>query len=131
MQSRGAGRCRRRIPGPSPRRACASRKLGSARGALGCAHASRVTCRVTQAVLSVRSAAADLLHHHSRLVAGHVACCVLISCAFSCCAAPVLGCAMQCPNEFVVGYGLDFNECYRCLPYVAALKEEAYAGSGH
>lgn len=37
----------------------------------------------------------------------------------------------QCPNEFVVGYGLDYNECFRCLPYVAALKEEAYAGSGH
>eukprot|EP00879_Flechtneria_rotunda_P007202 GHRR01007557.1.p1 GENE.GHRR01007557.1~~GHRR01007557.1.p1 ORF type:complete len:248 (+),score=57.76 GHRR01007557.1:271-1014(+) len=37
----------------------------------------------------------------------------------------------ECPNEFVVGYGLDFNERYRCLPYVAALKEEAYTGSGH
>eukprot|EP00878_Enallax_costatus_P003975 GHUV01004197.1.p1 GENE.GHUV01004197.1~~GHUV01004197.1.p1 ORF type:complete len:237 (+),score=40.79 GHUV01004197.1:238-948(+) len=37
----------------------------------------------------------------------------------------------ECPNEFVVGYGLDFNERFRCLPYVAALKEEAYAGSGH
>jgi hypoxanthine-guanine phosphoribosyltransferase len=34
----------------------------------------------------------------------------------------------QCPNEFVVGYGLDYGERYRCLPYVAALKEEAYAG---
>jgi hypoxanthine phosphoribosyltransferase len=39
--------------------------------------------------------------------------------------------AVQCPDEFVVGYGLDYNECYRCLPYVAALKEEAYAGSEH
>jgi hypothetical protein len=38
---------------------------------------------------------------------------------------------LQCPDEFVVGYGLDFNESYRCLPYVAALKEEAYANSGH
>ncbi|KAF8056839.1 hpt [Scenedesmus sp. PABB004] len=33
----------------------------------------------------------------------------------------------DCPNEFVVGYGLDFNERFRCLPYVAALKEEAYS----
>jgi len=40
-------------------------------------------------------------------------------------------CGWECPNEFVVGYGLDFNERFRCLPYVAALKEEAYAGSGH
>lgn len=34
----------------------------------------------------------------------------------------------ECPDEFVVGYGLDFNERYRCLPYLAALREEAYAG---
>ena len=30
------------------------------------------------------------------------------------------------PNEFVVGYGLDFNERYRNLPYVGILKPEAY-----
>ena len=30
------------------------------------------------------------------------------------------------PNEFVVGYGLDFNENYRNLPYVGVLKPEAY-----
>lgn len=30
------------------------------------------------------------------------------------------------PNEFVVGYGLDFNEYYRNLPYVGILKPEAY-----
>ena len=31
------------------------------------------------------------------------------------------------PNEFVVGYGLDYNENYRNLPYVGVLKEEVYA----
>lgn len=30
------------------------------------------------------------------------------------------------PNEFVVGYGLDFNEYYRNLPFVGVLKPEAY-----
>ena len=29
-------------------------------------------------------------------------------------------------NEFIVGYGLDFNERYRNLPYVGVLKPEAY-----
>lgn len=28
----------------------------------------------------------------------------------------------QIPNEFVVGYGLDYNEQYRNLPYVGVLK---------
>ncbi len=31
------------------------------------------------------------------------------------------------PNAFVVGYGLDYDEKYRNLPYVGILKPEAYA----
>ena len=30
------------------------------------------------------------------------------------------------PNAFVVGYGLDYNEKYRNLPYVGILKPEVY-----
>ena len=33
---------------------------------------------------------------------------------------------MQVPDEFVVGYGLDYNEYYRNLPFVGVLKPEAY-----
>jgi hypoxanthine phosphoribosyltransferase len=31
----------------------------------------------------------------------------------------------EIPNEFVIGYGLDFDERYRNLPYVAVLDPEA------
>ena len=31
------------------------------------------------------------------------------------------------PNEFVVGYGLDYNEIYRNLPFIGVLKVELYA----
>lgn len=30
------------------------------------------------------------------------------------------------PNEFVVGYGLDYNQLYRNLPYIGVLKPEVY-----
>ena len=32
------------------------------------------------------------------------------------------------PNEFVVGYGLDYNERYRNLPYIGILKPSVYGG---
>ena len=36
-------------------------------------------------------------------------------------------CGTQIEDEFVIGYGLDFNEKYRNLPYVGVLKREAYS----
>lgn len=30
------------------------------------------------------------------------------------------------PNEFIVGYGLDYNEYYRNLPFIGVLKESVY-----
>jgi hypoxanthine phosphoribosyltransferase len=32
--------------------------------------------------------------------------------------------AFDIPDEFVVGYGLDYEDMYRNLPYLAALEEE-------
>jgi len=34
----------------------------------------------------------------------------------------------EIPNEFVVGYGLDFNERYRNLPCIGVLKPKFYSG---
>ena len=34
------------------------------------------------------------------------------------------------PDEFVVGYGLDYAERYRNLPYIGVLKPEIYAKNG-
>ena len=31
------------------------------------------------------------------------------------------------PDEFVVGYGLDYGQKYRNLPYIGVLKPEVYA----
>ena len=32
------------------------------------------------------------------------------------------------PDEFVVGYGLDYAQAYRNIPYIGVLKPEVYAG---
>ena len=36
-------------------------------------------------------------------------------------------CGAEIPDEFVVGYGLDYDEKYRALPYVGILKSEVYS----
>lgn len=35
-------------------------------------------------------------------------------------------CGFQIPKKFVVGFGLDYNQLYRNLPYIGILKEEIY-----
>ena len=35
---------------------------------------------------------------------------------------------IEIPDEFVIGYGLDYDEKYRALPYVGVLKPEVYSG---
>ncbi|MBS4750193.1 hypoxanthine phosphoribosyltransferase [Granulicatella sp. zg-ZJ] len=34
---------------------------------------------------------------------------------------------IEIPNEFVVGYGLDYAQLYRNLPYIGVLKESVYS----
>lgn len=38
--------------------------------------------------------------------------------------------AFEIPDEFVVGYGLDYQDLYRNLPYIAALEPHEIAGHG-
>lgn len=35
-------------------------------------------------------------------------------------------CGLKIPDEFVVGYGLDYDEKYRALPFVAVLDRKVY-----
>ena len=37
---------------------------------------------------------------------------------------------LACPDTFVVGYGLDYQEKYRNLPYVAKLASGAFDAAG-
>ena len=37
-------------------------------------------------------------------------------------------CGIEIPDEFVVGYGLDYNERYRALPYIGVLHPSVYSG---
>jgi hypoxanthine phosphoribosyltransferase len=34
---------------------------------------------------------------------------------------------LTCPDEFIVGYGLDYQERYRTLPYIAKLRPEIFS----
>lgn len=36
----------------------------------------------------------------------------------------------EIPDDFIVGYGIDYAEKYRNLPFIASLKREVYEGKG-
>ncbi len=37
-------------------------------------------------------------------------------------------CGLEVPDEFVVGYGLDYDERFRALPYIGVLDPKVYSG---
>jgi len=43
---------------------------------------------------------------------------------------PVDWVGFEIPDEFVIGYGLDYDEHYRDLPYIGILKKAIYTHSG-
>ena len=43
---------------------------------------------------------------------------------------PIKYVGFEIPDEFVVGYGLDYNQRYRNLPYVASMNAAAVNGAG-
>jgi hypoxanthine phosphoribosyltransferase len=40
--------------------------------------------------------------------------------------APVRYVGFQIPNDYVVGYGLDYRELYRNLPFICTLRTSVY-----
>lgn len=38
---------------------------------------------------------------------------------------------LKSPDAFIVGYGLDYQERYRTLPYIAKLRPQAFAGEAN
>jgi len=53
--------------------------------------------------------------------------CLLDKCGRRKCEISADYCGFVIPDRFVVGYGLDYAEHYRTLPYVGVLRPEAYA----
>ena len=64
---------------------------------------------------------------YERLGAGSVATCTLLEKpARREVDIPVEYVGFSVPDLFVIGYGLDFNQRYRSLPYIGILKPEMY-----
>jgi hypoxanthine phosphoribosyltransferase len=66
-------------------------------------------------------------HFISKEVASLKICCLLNKVERRVCNVPVDYCGWECPDEFVVGYGMDYAEDYRTLPFVGVLKRDAYS----
>lgn len=55
-------------------------------------------------------------------------CCLLDKKARRTAAVDVDYVGFECPDEFVIGYGMDYADEYRCIPFVGILKEQCYNG---
>lgn len=87
---------------------------------------------VVEDIIDTGRTLAKLIQHLERLGAASVSVCVLLDKAAR--REVALGVpdggkvyvGFDCPDHFVVGYGLDFSEHYRHLPYVGTLLREKY-----
>jgi len=72
----------------------------------------------------------NTLHYLQRLLKGRkpatLKTCVLVTKDHNSFDVPVDYLGFKIPNVWVVGYGLDYAETYRTLPYIAELKKEVY-----
>jgi hypoxanthine phosphoribosyltransferase len=66
-------------------------------------------------------------HFESKGAASLKICCLLNKTARRVCDVTIDYCGFECPDEFVVGYGMDYAEDYRTLPFVGVLKPKMYA----
>ena len=65
-------------------------------------------------------------HFEGKAPASVKLCCLLDKAARRNCDVTVDYTGWQCPDEFLVGYGMDFAEQYRCLPCICVLKPSCY-----
>ena len=93
-----------------------------------CSDPSGLDVLILEDLIDTGTTLAWLRHHlGTKRCASVTICCLLDKTARRTADVKVDFVGFHIPDEFVVGYGMDFNDSYRCLPYIAVLKPEAYS----